>query len=125
MNKNDEITNNVEVMDSRDINDRIEYLESLENDEIDDYEEEELGKLSEFRKEMKDRFSDWDDGMTLIRDSYFNGDFAEDEAVDMGLVDRNNLNNWPLTQIDWDEAAEDLKQDYTSINFDGETYWVR
>lgn len=32
---------------------------------------------------------------------------------------------WPLRHIDWDAAAEELKQDYTSVEFDGVTYWIR
>lgn len=32
---------------------------------------------------------------------------------------------WPLTCIDWVQAAEELQQDYMSYEFDGYTYWVR
>lgn len=27
--------------------------------------------------------------------------------------------------IDWDGVADELKADYTSIDYDGVTYWVR
>ena len=34
-------------------------------------------------------------------------------------------NQWPLYCIDWEYAARELKHDYTSVDFDGVTYWVR
>jgi hypothetical protein len=27
--------------------------------------------------------------------------------------------------IDWEQAAYELKQDYTEVNFDGVSYWIR
>lgn len=27
--------------------------------------------------------------------------------------------------IDWERAAEELRMDYTAVDFDGVTYWVR
>jgi hypothetical protein len=27
--------------------------------------------------------------------------------------------------IDWNEAASELQMDYTAVEFDGVTYWVR
>jgi len=66
--------------------------------------------------------SEWDSGTTLIADSHF-ADYARDDAESMH---RNGLfDEWPFTNIDWNDAAEDLKMDYTSVSFGGETYWVR
>lgn len=48
---------------------------------------------------------------------------AQELADDIGAIDRNAT--WPCNCIDWDEAAEQLQQDYTEVDFDGVTYWVR
>jgi hypothetical protein len=66
--------------------------------------------------------SDWSHGTALIRDSYFE-DYARELADDIGAIDSNA--GWPLGCIDWEQAADELKSDYTSIDFDGVTYWVR
>ena len=65
---------------------------------------------------------DWRYGETLIRDSYFR-DYAEQLADDIGAIDRNA--GWPCTCIDWDQAARELQMDYTAVDFDGVTYWIR
>jgi antirestriction protein len=49
--------------------------------------------------------------------------YAQDFAEDIGAIDRNA--GWPLGCIDWEAAADELKSDYSSIEFDGVTYWVR
>ncbi len=66
--------------------------------------------------------SDWQYGETLIRDSYFE-DYAQELASDIGAINRDA--DWPLNCIDWAEAAEQLQQDYTSVDYDGVTYWIR
>ncbi len=32
---------------------------------------------------------------------------------------------WPLNCIDWKQAANDLKYDYSLVTFDGEDYYIR
>ncbi len=61
-------------------------------------------------------------GATAIRDSYFK-EYAEQLADDIGAIDSNA--GWPLSCIDWDQAARELQQDYSTFDFDGVTYWVR
>jgi hypothetical protein len=60
--------------------------------------------------------------VTLIRDSYFT-DYAEELANDIGLTDDRDA--WPYTCIDWERAARELRMDYTSVEYDGVTYWYR
>ena len=62
------------------------------------------------------------DGVTLIRDSYFKS-YAQEFADDIGAVNRES--GWPNSCIDWDQAADELQTDYTSIEWDGVTYWGR
>ena len=60
--------------------------------------------------------------LTLIRESYFRT-YAEELADDIGAVPRNA--QWPLTCIDWEQAARELRYDYSAIDIDGATYWTR
>lgn len=111
------ITSDADIIDSRDIIARIEYLADFD-DEEGNAERVALEALVEQGEDL----ADWQYGETLIRDSYF-AEHAEELADDIGAIDKNA--SWPLTHIDWEAAAEELKQDYTSIEFDGVTYWAR
>lgn len=61
--------------------------------------------------------------VTLIRDNYFE-DYAQELAEDV-CSDAVANASWPLTCIDWEKAARELQMDYTSVEFDGVTYWTR
>jgi hypothetical protein len=58
----------------------------------------------------------------LIRESYFTH-YAQELADDIGAIPEGM--QWPLTCIDWDQAARELRMDYTSVDFSGVTYWTR
>ena len=112
-----------DIIDSRDVDEAIEelrYASRLDKDEK-DY----LYSLYSLRREARDYCADWDYGESLVRDSYFT-QYAKELAEDIGAVDSNvNSSNWPLYCIDWDQAAHDLKMDYTAVEFDDVTYWTR
>lgn len=117
-----EITNWDDVIDSRDVIERIAELEELLADDlIEEQDHAELLALRDLAEEGAATTDDWAHGATLIRDTYF-VDYAKDLADDMGVLGDPQ---WPYTCIDWDEAAHDLQQDYTCIDFDGVDYWVR
>lgn len=82
----------------------------------------ELAALKALADEASGYAADWYDGETLIRDSYFTN-YAMQLAEDIGAIDRNA--QWPNTCIDWDQAARELQMDYTAVDFDGVTYWIR
>jgi len=82
---------------------------------------EELAALQAFATEGES-ISDWEHGETLIRDSHFE-DYAQELADDIGAINSDAV--WPNNCIDWERAARELQQDYTSIDFDGVTYWAR
>lgn len=82
----------------------------------------ELRILKALADEASGYASDWKYGETLIRDSYFR-DYAEQLADDIGAIDRNA--SWPVNCIDWDQAARELQMDYSAVDFDGVTYWIR
>ena len=84
-----------------------------------DYEE--YAALKSFVEEASG-YGDWDHGETFIADSHFE-EYAEQLAEDIGAVKRNA--EWPYTCIDWKQAAEELKADYTSYEINGSTYWAR
>ena len=130
-----EVTNHADVIDSRDIIERLEELEGdrealveavtdaeqalSEWDASDDAEE--LKTLKALADEA-DGCMDWGHGETLVRDSYFK-DYAQELADDIGAIPKDL--SWPCSCIDWDQAARELQMDYTSVDFGGVTYWIR
>lgn len=118
----DEITNNDDILDSRDVIARIEYLRELvQTEEATDEDIDELATLDELARQGED-VADWPDGLTLIRDSYFE-DYAQEFAEDIGAINADA--SWPNNCIDWEQAARELQVDYTSLDFNGVTYWAR
>jgi hypothetical protein len=90
-------------------------------DEEDQRELEQLGELeslavSYFGGAFKD------DNLTLYRYDFFDSEWAVGQAENaIGSFSRYD---WPFDQIDWEEAAREKRdEDYTSIEFDGETYY--
>lgn len=81
----------------------------------------ELDALLALASEASDYASDWEHGETLIRDTYFE-EYAQELADDIGGA---KPDVWPYTHIDWEAAARDLQQDYTTVSFDGVDYWIR
>ncbi len=81
---------------------------------------ERIKAIQDLKNEINSR--EWFHGITLIRDNYF-AEYAEQLAEDIGAIDPNA--SWPLNHINWEFAAEELKSDYSSVEFDGETYWYR
>ena len=128
-----EITNGADLIDSRDVIARIQYLRESwadsTGDDPDDFglsEDDwavglgfeaahELVSLLALAAEAEDYAADWQYGETLIRDSYFE-DYARELADDIGAV---------TGSIDWERAARELRMDYTAVDFDGVTYWIR
>lgn len=45
------------------------------------------------------------------------------EAARQKAIDRNA--SWPANHIDWEAAANELEQDYTEVDFNGEVYLYR
>lgn len=112
-------TNMDDLIDSRDV---IEAIEELESDGYSFVEDSELRALKALAEEASDYASDWHYGEVMIRDSYFK-EYAMELADELGAISRET--EWPQTCIDWDQAARELQMDYTSVDFDGVTYWVR
>ena len=108
------------VMDSRDI---IEALAELDAEDPGSLDQVELDLRDALRElDEKAPSEDWTYGATMIREDYFEN-YAQEFAEDIGSIDRNAA--WPLSYIDWEAAANALKQDYTTVEFQGSTYYVR
>ena len=116
------ITNTADYIDSRDVIARIDYLREIEA-ELDSDEREELTALVALAEEASGYAEDWRYGATLIRDSYFE-EYARELAEDIGALGNKDI-PWPANHIDWEAACDELKQDYTEVDFDGVAYWIR
>jgi len=152
------VSNNDDVIDSRDVISRIEELESEREDLVNALEEaetalneaeedaENMGELEDTIDNARGELSDWDDdnadelkalqdlqeetegycsdwsyGASLIRDDYFE-QYCQELVQDVGDLP-NGIPSYIV--IDWEATADNIKQDYTSVDFDGVTYWVR
>ena len=144
------------ILDSRNLNTRLEELQSEfdswkdsltpeqiadfkekyetpESEELSDEEfswewEDEVGSDADELKnliDLREQFGrEWNNGIAFVKDSYFE-EFAEDEADQLGYFGNCSKNDWPYNCIDWRQAASQLQNDYSSVEFDGETYWYR
>lgn len=70
-----------------------------------------------------DQIDHAEQGQILIRETHFTA-YAQDYAEEIGDIDPNS-DRWPYTCIDWEQAARELRQDFTSVDWDGVTYYYR
>ena len=106
------------TIDSRDIEDRIEELQLLT--ERTDEDDDELSVFVQIRDELNG--SQWAAGIGFVRDDYM-PEYCEYYAVGCGLIE--DASAWPCNLIDWDEAADELKADWKSVDIGGLEYWYR
>lgn len=120
------IDNYQDIIDVRDI---IEHAEDHENRDPNEDTHEDVAEyaivatlLGQLRGNGGDEQwrGDWYP-ITLIRDSYFTS-YAQELADDIGGEGRNN---WPYNCVDWNQAARELQMDYSTVEFNGVTYWYR
>jgi hypothetical protein len=116
-------SNRDDTIDSTDVEDRLAELRELRDDQegLEDEDQAELEILERLSKQGQDYADDWDHGVTLIRDSYF-ATYARELIEESGDVPKNL--HWSIV-IDWESTAENYRSDYTPLDFDGVTYWVR
>lgn len=107
-------------IDSRDLLAWLEEYDSLGDDERDD-------DMHEIAKAIADLRDDtdpdgWEWGVFFIAERDF-VDYARELADDIGAVDMNA--GWPTRCIDWQQAADELAQDYSATTIYGSTYYYR
>lgn len=144
----------ITYLDIDELNDRLSELEDLElnvasaqseyddcphgdKDELDNlrdaleeaesnFSKEDREELKQLR-ELKDQIGESrgkisDDGGPFIREDCFE-DYARELAEEIGAIP--NDASWPCTCIDWEQAANELKMGYTSVEWGGDTYYYR
>lgn len=139
------IDNTQDIIDSRDIIERIEELKNELGLADGDYDENGANLRSSFNADpdKADLYAelttleklaseaeaspDWAYGESLIREDYFT-DYIEQLIDDCYEMPKElNSGNWPYRHItiDYEAAAEEAKQDYIEVDFDGVTYLIR
>jgi hypothetical protein len=113
----------MKILDTRDLQKRLEELEEIEadckeNNVAEDADEAE--ELTELRN-MVDEIYDWKDGATLIPVDDFT-EYVQDMLDVTGEVPKDIPS---FVVIDWEATAENLKSDYSEIDYQGETYLYR
>lgn len=118
------------MLDSRDLQKRLEELEgmdeayreslgtSMPEAPLDDDETSELEELQTLANDVEE----WQYGAQLIPVDDFEA-YAQSLAEDCGMLPDDA--SWPLNCIDWEKAAEQLQQDYSEVEYQGSTYYVR
>ncbi len=139
-----EISNMDDVIDSRDVIERIEELED-ERQELYDVLNDIVGEespaeaeknLAEWEEEYKGELEvlqklamevggspDWTHGAQLINEAHFI-EYCEELCKDVGEIPPE-LPWYIANHIDWESVAEEIKIDYTEVDFDGESYFIR
>jgi len=119
------ISNYDDVLDSRDIIERIEELEFLDATDGDDTESfsgrEELETLKALAAECSSLSSDWEFGEILIRYSYWEN-YIQEMLEDCGDIPADLP--WYIA-IDWETTADNISQDYSIVEFNGIDYYIR
>lgn len=116
-----------DVFDIRDVMARFEELENSDPETLSEEEQAEFHAIAAFLEEVKGRGGDerWRGvwyPVGFIADSYFE-EYAMQLADDIGAI--NSDATWPNSCIDWERAASELQQDYSSVEINGQTYWYR
>lgn len=150
----DEITSNEDIIDSRDVIARIDYLKPyrvvgiVNNDVVDEFDSEEDARRAlandfdvpeayvlEIDEDEADELRKLrelaDEGENLADWTYgetlVRDSYFEDYARELAddIGAINRDAGWPLCHIDWEAAADALRVDYTEVTFDGVTYLAR
>ena len=119
-----------DVIDSRDVIERIETLESDLADFLDEtdgalpenfHEWDDLETLRALAAECSSLSANWEYGETLIRYSYWEN-YVQEMLEDCGIIPKDLP--WYIA-IDWETTADNIAQDYSVVEFDGINYYIR
>ena len=105
----------------------IDFEDIAFEEDIDDFKslwEVEYSKIEEIDELESDVLNgEFDYGTTLIDEDDFT-DYCEELVEDIGDLPRD-LPSYIKNNIDWEGVAEDLKADYSEVDFRGTTYLYR
>jgi len=128
------LSGSADYIDSRDVLAVFEPLEDRDfdpddppelfpDDPLDDDEREEMESLRELLSAMESASADSArDGIIAYNEKYFE-EYAKEFASDIGAISDDA--GWPASFIDWEAAANALKQDYSEFEWDGATWLTR
>lgn len=114
--------NTTDIIDSRDVIDRIEELHEIHTMTI--AESLELSRLRSLAGQGVQYGEDWEYGCSIIRHSYF-VEYIKNFVDEIDGIAIENAPEWMTQAIDWDKVAEYFSSDYTEIDYAGEVYYVR
>jgi len=117
----------MDILDTRDLEDQLVELKDELTEWVDDNRKPlDFGKIEELNAliELKDELdcAGWEYGIQMINKTYFQ-EYAEEFAYDIDAVHEEST--WPNNHIDWEAAANELAIDYSSVDYNGETYYYR
>lgn len=124
------------IIDSSDMEAAIDELEAIEEahkewvegdaddrgDEPGKLDDDQTALLAVLRETRDCCGREWRRGVAFIRESYWQR-YAEEMADVTGAVPKDAA--WPMTCIDWEEAAAQLAQDYSQCEINGTTFYFR
>lgn len=117
------------ILDLRDLISRYEELESdVINDDAAPDDEQEFSELAALLDELEGQGGDeqWRGEwypITLIDVDDF-VEFCEQEIYDCGYL-KNDLPWFLIKHINWDGVADEMKADYSTVTFQGNSYYYR
>lgn len=94
-----------------------EEIQSWKEDWLDEIEE--ITDIDTLEDEVSS--SEWDFGIYFIEEDDFE-EYVKELLEDCGYISRD-FPSW--ITIDWTSTAENVKQDYTEVEFQGQTYYYR
>lgn len=115
---------NAEVEIYEDIDDFMDDFncETDDQDGFFEYWEEEISTIEEINKLEDEVYNgEFESGTTLIEEKDFT-EYAQVFLEDCGYISRD-FPTWIV--IDWDETADNVKQDYSEVEYRGTTYLYR
>lgn len=110
-----------------DIDNKLEEIAEKEN-EIQECEfeynrySEELAELESLKEEIESNSDEgFEYGIQLIHENYID-DYLDELLIDCGYIPKD-LPSW--IEIDWSATYDNMKQDYSEIDLNGNTFYVR
>lgn len=106
-----------------DITDTFEDIR-FEEEEIESWKEDwytELEVIEAINEVENEVGNEWEYGVALIEEDDFE-DFVEQDLEDCGYISKD-LPSWII--IDWEATANNVKQDYSEVDYQGRTYLFR
>lgn len=101
-----------------------EVLQNIKQEERDDFKsywKDEYQQIDDIDEVENAVGSEFDYGCTLIEEDDFE-DYVKDMLIDGGY----NSKDLPIwIEIDWSATAENVKQDYSELEYKGDTYYFR